>query len=86
MISQKVIIEVSPHPCQFLSPIFLRPKKKPGEFRMILNLKKLNGYFPYAHFKMENFENALELVSKDMYFGSIDIKRAYYSIPIAEEQ
>ena len=86
MISQKVIIEVSPHPRQFLSPIFLRPKKKPGEFRMILNLKKLNGYFPYEHFKMENFENALELVSKDMYFGSIDIKHAYYSIPVAVEQ
>ena len=78
--------KVSPQPRQFLSPIFLRPKKKPGEFRMILNLKKLNGYFLYEHFKMENFENALELVSKDMYFGSVDIKHAYYSIPIAEEQ
>ena len=53
---------------------------------MILNLKKLNEHIPYVHFKMENFEIALELVSKDMYFASVDIKHAYYSIPIAEEQ
>lgn len=68
----------------YLSTIFVRPKKN-GEFRVILNLKNLNKYIPYQHFKMDTFESALYLVSKDTFFGSIDLRHAYHSIPIAEE-
>ena len=49
---------------------------------MILNLKKLNEYIVYHHFKMETFEHALTLVSKNVYMASLDIENAYYSIPI----
>ena len=35
---------------------------------------------------MDNFEIALNMVTKDMYFCSLDIRKAYYSIPIAKEQ
>lgn len=51
----------------FLSTIFVRPKKN-GEFRVILNLKSLNKFIPYKHFKMDTFESALYLVSKDTFF------------------
>ena len=57
-----------------------------GEYRMVLNLKKLNEYIPYKHFKMETFENALTLISKGSYMASVDLRHAYYSIQIAEEQ
>jgi hypothetical protein len=50
-----------------LSTIFVRPKKN-GEFRVILNLKKLNKFIPYQHFKMDTFESAVYLVSKDSFF------------------
>jgi hypothetical protein len=52
---------------KFLSTIFVRPKKN-GEFRVILNLKKLNKFIPYQHFKMDTFESAVYLVSKDSFF------------------
>lgn len=70
---------------QFLSPIFTIPKKN-GELRVILNLKELNKYIPYHHFKMDSFESAIKLVTKDCFMASLDLKHAYYSVPIAESQ
>ena len=44
---QKGVIEEANHsPGEFLSNVFLRPKKD-GSFRMILNLKNLNSHVEY---------------------------------------
>ena len=43
-------------------------------------------YITYRHFKMETFEKALTLVTPGTKFGSVDLKHAYYSKKIAEEQ
>lgn len=76
------IIEVaSPCPDQVLSPIFL-VNKRDGSKRMILNLKRLNTYLAYKHFKMEHLNQARDLIKKDCYLASIDLEKAYYSIPI----
>ena len=48
-----IIIESSYEPNQFISPVFLR-QKKDGTFRMILNLKELNKWVNYNHFKMDS--------------------------------
>jgi hypothetical protein len=56
---------------------------------MVLNLKRLNNFIPYKHFKMETFENYLTIISKGTYMASVDLRHAYYSITcikIAEEQ
>ena len=84
LLQKQVIIEVLPHENQFISPIFLRQKKN-GDYRLILNLKDLNTFIPYRHFKMETFENAISLIRKDMFMASLDIRHAYYSVRIAEE-
>lgn len=84
LVSMEVLKEVEHHPDEFISPIFIIPKKN-GEYRMILNLKQLNQYVEYHHFKMESFESALKLVKPGMYFASVDLRHAYYSVPIAEE-
>lgn len=81
-----VLIEVQPDDYQFISPIFTVPKKdNKNEHRMILNLKQLNEYIEPHHFKMETFESALKLVKQNCYFASIDLRHAYYSIHMAEE-
>ena len=49
---------------QVISPIFLIPKTE-NEFRMILNLKRLNKNTPYLHFKMDTIDFILTLVSQD---------------------
>ena len=51
---------------------------------MILNLKELTEYIEPHHFKMETFESALDLIKPFSYFASIDLRHAYYSINMAE--
>ena len=45
----------------FVSGVFTRSKKD-GSKRMILNLKRLNKFVDYKHFKMESLQNVLELI------------------------
>ena len=75
------IEEVQSQENQFISPIFTK-QKKDGEYRMILNLKELNKSVEYHHFKMDTFEIALNLVKPNCYMASIDLRHAYYSVPV----
>ena len=75
----EVIEKVEHHPNEYISPIFVIPKRS-GEYRMILNLKNLNESIQYHHFKMETFESALKLVKQNMFFASIDVRYGYYIV------
>ena len=68
----------------FVSNVFVRPKKD-GTYRMILNLKSLNEFVVYQHFKMDNILTALKLMRPKCFMASVDLKDAYYSVPIASE-
>lgn len=72
LLKQDVIKEVKDKTHIFVTTIFIRSKKD-GEFRMILNLKKLNQYIPYKHFKMDTFESALFLIKKNSCMASIGL-------------
>ena len=75
------ISPTSHEPGEFISPIFVRPKDD-DSFRLILNLKKLNEHTEYIHFKMDTLASILRLVRPGAYMAKIDIKDAYYSVPI----
>ena len=80
----KGVIEFSEHETgEFLSNIFLRPKKD-GRFRVILNLRHFNEFVDSDHFKMDSIVTCINLMKKDCYMASIDLRDAYYSVPIAE--
>ena len=70
---------------EFISPIFLRLKKNGIDYRMILNLKELNSFVEYEHFKMESLRSVIGMMTPNCYMASIDIKDAYYTVPIALE-
>ena len=68
---------------EYISPIFVT-KKKDGSYRMILNLKCFNQHVEYQHFKMDSVWTAIRLITPNCYMASIDLKDAYYSVPIAQ--
>ena len=63
--------------------MFLRPKKEPGVYRVIFNLKSLNQVVTYHKFKMDTLESAVRLMKPGCFMSSIDLHNAYYSIPIS---
>lgn len=69
---------------EFISNIFLVPKPN-GEFRPIINLRSLNEFVHYQKFKQETFPFVLELVQPNDFFTSLDLKKAYWSIPIDKQ-
>lgn len=79
----KRVIETVPHdPSGFTSNIFLRQKRN-GSHRLILNLKPLNPYVEYFHFKMTTLSSALELITPNCFMASIDLSDAYYSVRVS---
>ena len=85
LLHKKVITPTSHEQGEFISPIFLRSKKD-GSFRMVLNLKQLNKFVVYQHFKMDTVWSAVSMMKPNCFMASIDLKDAYYSVPICEEQ
>ena len=83
MLKKKIIVASSHEDGEFLSPIFPVPKQDDG-LRIILNLKKLNEYVEYLHFKMDNIKVVLSSITPGCYMASIDLKQAYHSVKIQE--
>ena len=78
----KNIIETTDHDSyEVISPIFIRPKKDGGH-RLIVNLKGLNQFVTYHHFKMETLQSIVRLVEKNCYMASLDLKDAYYTVGV----
>ena len=83
----KSLIVVSKHSQgEFISPIFLRLKKNGVDYCMILNLKELNKFVVYRHFKMDSLKSVTDLMTQECFMVSVDIEGAYYTVPVANEQ
>ena len=71
---------VKPVSGQFLSSLFLVPKRD-GNSRPVINLKELNVFLKYDHFKMEGI-HLRDLLQPQDWLGKIDLKDAYFVIPV----
>ena len=81
LISKGAVVPCQSEPGEFISTLFIVPKKN-GKFRPVINLRYLNHYVHYDHFKQETFKVVLDLVQKNDFFTSIDLSDAYFSVPI----
>ncbi len=79
-----ILVETGREKGDWVSPIFARPKQD-GSLRLVINLKGLNKHLDKIHFKMDTLKTAIQLVKKGCFFGSVDLKDAYYSVPVAPE-
>ena len=52
---------------------------------MTLNLKALNLSVNAPHFKMESIHNVIHMVQHNSCMASVDLKNAFYSIPVKIE-
>ena len=84
MLEKGAISEVQPSRDQFVSPLFLVPKKD-GSQRPVINLKKLNQFVEYQHFKMEGLHLLKDLIQPQDYMIKVDLKDAYFSVPVSQE-
>ena len=84
LVFKGVLLKSSHEEGEFLSTIFLRPKKD-GTHRMILNLKKLNKFVAYHHFKMESLKHVISMMRPNCFMASVDLRDAYYSVPIHQD-
>ena len=86
MLKKQAISQVDAHSewQGFLSSIFLVPKKDGGH-RPIINLKKLNEFIPYTHFKMERIHMLKDLLRQGDFMAKIDLKDTYFAVPIGEK-
>jgi len=85
------IIEIAPghEPGEWVSNVFLVQKKTTDgtqSFRMILDLKEFNhDHVEHIKFKMETLKTVTKLITPDCWFYSLDLKDAYYSIPVHKD-
>ncbi|MCG8094339.1 MAG: hypothetical protein JAZ17_12090 [Candidatus Thiodiazotropha endolucinida] len=82
--SKGAIVPSDNEPGQFISTLFIVPKPN-GKFRPVINLKHLNQFVYYEHFKQETFTVVLDLVQRNDYFTSLDLCDAYFSIFVNED-
>lgn len=82
LLDKGIIIPSEHETCEFISTIFVRPRAD-GSFRLILNLTRLNEHIVYHHFKMESLKSVIQLMEKDCFMASVDLREAYYSIPMS---
>lgn len=86
LISKGAVLRVNPCPQQFISTLFLVEKGSgTGEFRPVINLKALNRFLPKEKFKMEGLHTARSLLRQGDYMMKLDLKDAYYAVPIHQE-
>ena len=81
LLHKGALTSVTPDSDYFVSNLFLVPKRDDNS-RPAMNLKDLNAYLQYNHFKMEEIHLLRDLVRPSDWWSKIDLKDAYFVIPI----
>ena len=81
LLAKGAIIHTNHEKDEYISTIFIVEKKN-GKFRPVINLRYLNDYVRYNHFKQETFKVVVDLLQKNDYMTSVDLQDAYFSVPI----
>ena len=83
MSSKGAIVKANTHSDQYISDIFLGPRKN-GGLRPIISLRSLNQYLHTEHFKVDHLIMIfiLPLIKQNSYLTSLDLRDAYFTIPV----
>ena len=81
ILGKGIITKVDPPPDQLLSNIFTVPKKNGGN-KPVINLKKLKNFIHCLHISFDSLFLVKEALSRNDWMCKVDLKDAYFSIPI----
>ena len=87
MLQKGAVIPVKHQEGEFLSNIFLVPKKEGLKVvgqRPVINLKELNKFLVCDHFKIESLNCLKDILAHGDFMCKIDLKDAYFSVPLAQ--
>ena len=70
---------------KYTSPVTIVPKKKPGEYRFCVDYVKLNSQTQNETHPLPRIDGLTTIITrKHRYFSTLDLKEAYYSLPLTE--
>ena len=81
MLKKGAIMRTQPAQGEFLSNLFLMGKKD-GGYRPVINLKMLNQFIPFLHFKMEGLSQLKRIIQEGDWMCKLDLKDAFFSVPL----
>ena len=79
------VVSLSSHEIGNVCLLFLLFPKGDVSLRLIFNLKNCNQSVLTRHVKMDALSSVIKMISPGRIFASLDLKHAYYSVPIAAE-
>lgn len=72
-------------PGKYISNVLVRPKPN-NKFRLILDLNHFyDAFITCQLFKMHSLQTAIDLISRGLFFTSIDLSDAYYTVRVSPE-
>ena len=81
LVEKGALVEVPGSTPSFVSPLFVVPKKS-DKMRPVADLRELNAFVKYEHFKMESITTLRELLQQGDYMVKMDLTDAYLSMPV----
>ncbi|CAF4540750.1 unnamed protein product, partial [Didymodactylos carnosus] len=76
--------QIRPSTSPWSSPVLL-VKKKDGDYRFVVDYRKLNNVTVKDSFPIPTIESTLKQLSGHSYFTKLDLKSGYFQIPIRED-
>lgn len=84
LLAKKAIYEVPEGTEGFLSSLFAVPKEA-GKLRPVVDLRALNEFIPYRHFKMEGIPMLRDILQEGDWMCKVDLRDAYLTVPVAQQ-
>src|SRR5690606_10190835 len=69
----------------FSSASFVVPKKSPGEFRLVVDIRPLNDLVKQSALSMPLIEDQLGQCARSYYFGTFDVLSGYDTLQVDED-
>ena len=85
LLKKDAIKQTSHSQNQFMNNIFLEEKKN-GPYRPVINLKQLNQFLLYHHFKMKGLIQVTDVLTEKDFLVKLDLVDTYFSSPLHKEQ